>query len=242
MFVKQGIKLLEWDTMHFGYKIASVRIPKLTEKDLRRLINDLQIDNYRLAYCYVDPSDEISNNSLLNTCGFIADEKVLFIKKIGKLDNLMHSSNICSYKSDFTSEKLKLLAFQSGMYSRFKLDEKFVNNEYEKLYFEWIDKSVKKEIADEILVYYKDKEEKGFVTLSMKNKIGSIGLIAVDEKERGNSIGKELMKAAFSTFKAKDILNVEVVTQKANTRACEFYKSLGFEVGTVENIYHLWIK
>jgi dTDP-4-amino-4,6-dideoxy-D-galactose acyltransferase len=242
MFVNQDIKLLEWDTEHFGYKIASVRPSKLEIKELHSLINELKTNNFKLAYCFVNPSDEVSNNSLISSCGFISDEKVSFVMNIRQLENLIYSSNVCSYKSNFTSEKLKLLALQSGLYSRFKMDKKFVNNEYEKLYSEWINKSVNKEIADEILVYYIDEEEKGFVTLSMKNETGSIGLIAVDEKERGHSIGKELMKAAFSTFKEKDIINIEVATQKANTRACEFYKSLGFEIGTVENIYHLWIR
>jgi len=75
-----------------------------------------------------------------------------------------------------------------------------------------------------------------------KEGFGSIGLVAVDEKERGNSIGKELMKAALWTFKENGVHTVEVVTQKANRIACAFYKSLGFKVGKVENIYHLWIK
>lgn len=240
--MKNKFNLLDWDTKKFGYPIASVRPDKMESKDLQGLIEELKINDFKLAYCFVNPTDEISNITLLKSCGYIADEKVTFVIEIGQHDDLTHSSNISSYKLNYTSEKLKLLALQSGIYSRFKLDKNFVNNEYEQLYTEWINKSVAKEIASDILVYYKDDDEKGFVTLEIKKGVGSIGLVAVDEKERGQSIGKELMMAALWTFKEKGIFNVEVVTQKANRIACEFYKSLGFTIGKVENIYHLWIK
>ncbi|MFZ4706092.1 MAG: GNAT family N-acetyltransferase [Bacteroidales bacterium] len=242
MSVKQNFNLLKWDTEQFGYKIASVRPVSLEQKNLELLINELENINVKLAYCFVDPSDLISNNSLINSGVFLADEKITFITTIEKDSTFEFSSCIAPYKLNYTSEKLKSLALQSGLYSRFKMDINFVNHEYEQLYSEWIDKSVKMEMADEILVYYKEDDEKGFVTLNIKNGVGSIGLVAVDEKERGNSIGKELMKAALWTFKNKGICTVEVVTQKANRIACEFYKALGFTIGNVENIYHLWIK
>ena len=156
--------------------------------------------------------------------------------------NFVFSDLIRPYKLNYSSDKLKILALQSGLYSRFKIDLRFDNGEFQKLYSEWIEKSVKKIISKEILVYYKQNDEKGFVTLDIKAGIGSIGLIAVDELERGNSIGKELMNAALYFFKNQNVNNIEVVTQKANVIACKFYKSLGFEVKSIENIYHIWIK
>jgi dTDP-4-amino-4,6-dideoxy-D-galactose acyltransferase len=240
--VKNNYNLLKWDTEHFGYKIASVRSNKLEFDDLKILIDELTNNDFKLVYFYVNPSDEISNNSLRSISGFLADEKITFGIQLKKDDSFIYSPFIKPYKLDYSSEKLKVLALQSGTYSRFKLDKEFVNDEYKKLYIEWIDNSVRKVIADEILVYYKNDEEKGLVTLVSKKATGFIGLIAVDEKERGNSIGKELMNASLFVFKEKGINNIEVVTQKANRIACEFYKALGFTVKNVENVFHLWIK
>lgn len=240
--MKQNYSLLNWDTKHFGYRIASVKPVNLEQKDLEILISELGNNNIRLAYCFADPTDRISNNSLILAGGFLADEKITWVMHLEQDSTFEFSSSICPYKLNYTSEKLRLLALQSGIYSRFRLDNNFVNNEYEQLYSEWIDKSVNKEMADEILVFYKDDDEKGFVSLAFKNEVGSIGLVAVDEMERGQSIGKELMKAALAAFKEKGLRRVEVVTQKANRIACEFYKAMGFTVGNVENVYHLWIK
>lgn len=234
--------LLNWDTEQFGYKIVSVRPDKMSYKDLEELVHNLSNNGVKLIYFFADPTDGISNQSLERISAFLADEKITFHNYLKQNKGFYSfSSSIIPYKLECTSEKLRFLALQSGIYSRFKLDTKFVNHEYEKLYNVWIDKSVKKNIADEILVYYKDDDEKGFITIETKKTIGSIGLIAVDEKERGNSIGKELMNAAFSKFTEKGISNVEVVTQKANVIACKFYETLGFEIKNIENVYHLWI-
>lgn len=233
--------LLKWDTEQFGYKIASARPDAMEFDDLITLVAKLSNVNVKLIYFFVDPSDTTSNQSLIRKSAFLADEKITFHKQLMPAIRFDHSSSIIPYKLEYTSDKLRFLALQSGIYSRFKLDAKFANHEFEKLYYEWIDKSVKKIIADDILVYYKDNDEKGFITIDTKKSIGSIGLIAVDEKERGNSIGKELMNAASSKFTEKGISNIEVVTQKANIIACKFYETLGFEIKNIENIYHLWI-
>jgi dTDP-4-amino-4,6-dideoxy-D-galactose acyltransferase len=239
--VKNIGNILNWDTEKFGYRIASVHADSLSKPDLNLLIENLKKDNYKLVYFFARPDDEVSNNSLLSIPASLVDEKVTFGTYIDLGNRFDHSSSILPYKLEYTSDRLRNLALQSGIYSRFKLDPRFIKNEYEILYSEWIDKSVKKVIADQTLIYYKEEEEKGLITLKLKKLTGSIGLVAVDESERGNSVGKELMKAAFNSFVNHGISNVEVVTQKANMAACRFYEAMGFTVRNIENVYHLWI-
>ena len=178
---------------------------------------------------------------LKSASGLLVDKKVTFFKEISETDNITGSQFIKSYNRDYVSDKLKSIALQSGIYSRFNVDPNFKNREFEKLYTEWISKSVQKEIANEVLVYYENGDEKGLITLGLKDNYGSIGLLAVDEKERGKSIGKKLVQSALIYFKNKKTNIVEVVTQIENKGACGFYESLGFEVKSLVNIYHLWI-
>ncbi len=233
---------LEWDSLFFGYKIASIRPHEIKTRELSDLIRNLGKEGFRLAYCFVNPEDEVSINSVTNAGGLLADEKVTYFIKDFKENDSYASTQIKPYNLAYTSENLRLLALQSGIYSRFKTDPNFHNKEYENLYSEWIEKSVKKNAADEILVYYDGNDEKGFITLIVKNETGSIGLLAVDEKERGKSIGKKLINAAFAYFVDKNLHEVEVVTQKSNKSACAFYESVGFKVKNITNVYHLWIK
>jgi ribosomal protein S18 acetylase RimI-like enzyme len=171
---------------------------------------------------------------------FLGDEKVTYIIN-GFREHRSVDSNIRSYSLTYPTEKLKILALQSGLYSRFKVDPNFKNNEFGKLYEQWIVNSVKKITASECLVYFDGEVEKGFITLAIKEDTGSIGLIAVDEMERGKSIGRKLLNASFDYFSKRNIDRVEVVTQKANESACVFYEKLGFEVKNIINIYHLWL-
>jgi dTDP-4-amino-4,6-dideoxy-D-galactose acyltransferase len=235
-------KILDWDSRFFGYKIASVHVSDLKQDKLSEILNDLKKESCKLVYCFADPIDEVTNNSILKFSGMLVDEKVTFSIQGFNENKSFTSGHIQPYILTFPSDLIKGLALQSGIYSRFKVDPGFRNSEYEKLYTEWIVNSIDKSFADEILVYYDDNEEKGFISLSTKNNIGSIGLLAVDERERGKSIGKKLINATFAYFVNKAVSEIEVVTQKANGTACAFYESQGFKVKNITNVYHIWIK
>lgn len=235
--------LLEWDTQFFGYKIANINSFKLELLELNAVLEELRNKDFKLAYCFVSPNDQISNNSLNLVSGLLVDEKITYFAEIGKENTLIDKGNIKPYDLKYASDKLRSLTLQSGIYSRFNIDPNFRNNEFEKLYLEWIEKSISRELANEVLVSCEENEIQGFVTLTIKNNnTGSIGLIAVDESTRGKSIGKKLMSASFEYFRGREINNLEVVTQKANYIACRFYESCGFQVKNIVNVYHLWIK
>jgi dTDP-4-amino-4,6-dideoxy-D-galactose acyltransferase len=234
-------QLLNWDTHFFGYKIAAIHTLNLKLNELDKIITELKELEYKLAYCFVNPDDEISNSSLKSVSGLLGDKKITFSLGIDNVDNFTSCIFIKPYSLNFANEKLKSLALQSGIYSRYKTDPNFENNEFERLYIEWIEKSVKRIIAKEVLVYYENEDEKGLITLGLKKNTGSIGLFAVDEKERGKSIGKKLVQQALLYFKKIKTETIEVVTQADNINACGFYRSMGFETKSIVNIYHLWI-
>jgi dTDP-4-amino-4,6-dideoxy-D-galactose acyltransferase len=234
--------LLDWDTHFFGYKIASVRVTEFGLKKLNNLIRELEEQDFKLAYCFVDPDDIVSNDSLKQISVFLAAEKVTYSIEVTREFNFPVTDHITTYNFINTSEKLKNLAIQSGLYSRFKIDPDFHNNEFERLYTEWIEKSVERKLANEVLTYNEGNEILGFITLAMGENTGLIGLIAVEENQRGKAIGKKLIGAALLFFKDKKITTVEVVTQKANYAACRFYESCGFNIKSIVNIYHLWIR
>ena len=237
----EDYSLLEWDSRFFGYKIAAIKASGLSLSRLNKIVVELREKEIELAYCFASPDDEISNNSYKQLSGLLADEKITYSRRSADAINLPSSQNIVPYHLDYASEKIVSLALQSGIYSRFKVDPSFRNGEFEKLYIEWIEKSVNKSLASEVLIYAEEDEIYGFITLAFHGNTGSIGLIAVDEKQRGKAIGKKLIHAALSYFKDKKSEEVEVVTQKANIAACRFYESCGFGIKNIVNIYHLWM-
>ncbi|MFH5834123.1 GNAT family N-acetyltransferase [Halalkalibaculum sp. DA384] len=230
------IKKLDWDSNFFGYNIGRL--------DLYRSVfqpSDIyNLDSFDLIYLYAH--EEVENKEELPK----PFTKIIFSKKLEefysspslKHENIYNINN----KNINNKEKQKLinLSYQSGIYSRFKLDEKFSDNEFEKLYQKWIENSLSKKIADRVFVCKKENEIVGFVTLRLRNKKSVIGLIAVDEKYRGVGIGSKLLDTAKIFAEKEKCKYLEVATQLQNKPACNFYLNNGFFKKEVIHIYHLW--
>lgn len=240
-FMSNLLEILEWDSSFFGYKIAKIIAKNISVEKLTALIRQAEMEGVKLLYLFTDPADEISVNTANVTGAKLVDQKVTFHKKIDDSEVSILDDHIELYEKEIPSGQLVNLSMQSGLYSRYKTDPGFKNNEFEKLYLAWIENSVNKKIADYTFVYIENGKELGFVTLKVKDTLGQIGLIAVDEGSRGKAIGKKLISAVIQKLGQKKISDLEVATQTDNVDACNFYKKTGFNVSRTENIYHIWI-
>jgi dTDP-4-amino-4,6-dideoxy-D-galactose acyltransferase len=175
----------------------------------------------------------------------MVDQKIVFeidlnyIKCTKPEQQNIHQIDI---NSSFDLERLEAIALQCGEYSRFYTDKNFGYELYTRLYKEWLYKSIKKHIADQVFIYEENDLLTGFISISKKDKEGSIGLLAVDKISRGKSIGKKMVYTVFDYFKKENIMKVNVATQLNNINGCNFYKNIGFTQTSVTNIYHYWFK
>jgi dTDP-4-amino-4,6-dideoxy-D-galactose acyltransferase len=237
--LKNSITILDWDSVFFDKKICTVN-RKIRNEDewleVSRLLAEQAID---LAYySSTTPLDEklmIADAYLVK----LVDKKTTYIKAIQK--DALYDSSVLPYWANFPEQSLLDLAVESGVHSRFRVDEKIGVNKFQELYRTWIINSINKKIAKEVLVYKSKETIAGFVTLGEKNAVADIGIIAVDERFRGRGIGKALMQSAESWFANNtNFEQIQVVTQGANVAACRLYEACGYHVGSVEYFYHLW--
>ena len=232
-------ELLKWDSRFFGYRVAKISAKEIHIDKLKLILNECKNNNIKLIYLFSEFEDVVTNNAAKSIGSLLVDNKITYSKRI--IDEFYEFDNcIKPFEILNPNEKLIRLALQSGLYSRFKLDTNFKNNEFEKLYTEWIINSVNHKIADLVLVYYENNVELGVITFKKKNNYIEIGLLGVDEVARGRSLGTKLLNATFAHMKNHGITNVKVSTQKANINACSFYKRLSFIQEKSENIYHIW--
>ncbi|MGV8915081.1 MAG: GNAT family N-acetyltransferase [Kaistella sp.] len=225
------IERLEWDSTFFNLKIGKIDVENPNTFDINSL--PTLAKGYDLLYIFSDK--EIDGLK-------IVDKKEVFV-----LENIKHNRRtIYIGMEPFSVEKhsykeLLNLTLQSGIYSRFKTDENFKNNEYEKLYTEWINKSITKELASEIIVKIINKKIVAFATLSKKtNHLADIGLVAVDEKYRGQGIAKDLINSTILKAQQLGFKDIQVITQNINIPARNLYHSTGFRSKKTTNIYHFW--
>jgi dTDP-4-amino-4,6-dideoxy-D-galactose acyltransferase len=229
---------LEWDSQFFGYPVAKICFDENGIEFLEHVFQQINSENIRLTYIYVNPDDQKINRLLEKHGCFLADQKVVFTKTSEKHHTF--KNRIVEFQGKEINEKLLSLALISGIFSRFRIDENFTNNEFERLYTEWLSNSIKNIIAFKTLVAIKESEFVGITTLGKKSNYADIGLVAVGENHRGQGIGYDLIQTADTIAFEIGFKEIKVTTQLNNTGACRLYQQCNFNIESLTNIYHYW--
>ncbi len=221
-----------WDSNFFGYTVGECIVHSGEVIDVWKFKTECA--EFKLVYVFSE--DELTEDIDFK----LADKKVVFSKEL--IENKAEDNSIIEFDPEVHSyDELLHLALLSGTHSRYYLDKKFVNKEYVRLYKEWLDKSISKEIAQNILIKITDNKIAGFITLKKSApQLAQIGLIAVDEKFQGKNIGTSLIQKAEQLSKEQRCSSLEVVTQFYNTPALNFYKKNNFKIKEILYTYHFW--
>jgi len=234
------IEPLEWDSNFFGYPVARVFLDKDGNDSIDDIFRELASEKYRLTYFFVSPTEEELMNYLVKKGAKLVDQKVFYSKSAENHNHINH--NIIEFQGEQINERLKALVLQAGLFSRYRLDDNFTNNEYERLYVEWLTKSLNKTIAFKTLVATKGYDINGLIILGKKGHHGDISLAAVDPNYRGQGLGYDLFCAADNLFYDMGFEVIKTVTQMKNTGACKLYEKCNFHIEKISNVYHYWQK
>jgi dTDP-4-amino-4,6-dideoxy-D-galactose acyltransferase len=223
--------------MFFGYEVGKLELSEKEEFDFAKL--KIESKGFRLIYIF--SRKKLNNSPYLQ----LVDEKVTFYQKIDSkslITNKELSFAISSFEINHHDiEQIRQLALQSGIYSRFHIDSNFRNDEYRRLYLEWIENCVYGNLAFDILVATDKSRIIGFTTLNKKDSnLADIGLVAVDSTNRGNGIGYNLISETIKRAYNTGFNLIQVVTQLNNIPAIKLYEKTNFKLKEIINIYHYW--
>lgn len=227
-----SIKRLDWDSSFFKTNVYSLQATNTDE-----IINSLKkIETNSILYVFSEKY-EIPNDILLNYGGKLVDVKTIFQKEIYHKNNI--EENIVEFNKDEASKELYDLAFESGKFSRFKIDNRLPEDSFKKLYSKWIEKSI---TSNDIKVFVINKNNKAiaFVTLIIENNVGNIGLIAVNNNFQGQGLGKNLLLFCENYLIDKGIKSIKIPTQYSNIAAVKFYLKNNYKIIEQNNIYHFF--
>ena len=226
------IEIATWDSNFFKFPVGSFKFQEETKWDLGKFNEEAK--KYTLVYIFSETKLDRSSNFKL------VDRKVNYSKKLNSFVKL--KSEIVDFNIKYHSySDLLELGYLSGTFSRFKLDTKFTEKDFKDLYKIWVDNSLNGNLAFKVFVKIELDKIAGFVTLQEKDHLTSqIGLIAVSPEFQGRNIASELIKKCEQTSLNFGYTSLEVATQKDNLAARKLYEKNGFEIKTIEYIYHLW--
>lgn len=214
-----NLQPLPFDSSLFNYLVAKTKVGQdWNENSFLDAASAFQ-----LVYIFSDSSQEFRSSDIQ-----FMGEKVTF-KKLLSQPNLVDGFQV--FNSSL-NQQITSLALESGKYSRFKKDPRLNQKEFENLYQHWIEKAIEEDIV------LTNKSLTAMVTLSVEEKEASIGLLAVDEKERGKGLGRQLVLASENEAIHSGAETLLIPTQSHNIPACRLYQSLGYEVAERVFIYH----
>lgn len=226
-----SLKKLQWDSDFFEINVYKTSVES-DKFDLDSLDNKLEKGS--LVYIF---SQNILNYSHI----LLADTKVTYTLNLGQyITSPLLYKEVTQYEERQATKILLNLAVQSGHMSRFFNDTNFARAKAVELYHTWIQKSVSGELSDRVLVFRTQDTIAGMITLKSHDNTGKIGLISVDQKLRGQGIGKKLLSSAIHYFLDLGMEEITVETQENNIAACKSYENLGFVLTKKEYIYHYW--
>jgi len=235
------IDYLQFDSNLFGYNVGILYLDENHLIEIDQILNLVNLENFKLIYLKSNFKLENSNYIKLYYLSSFHEEKLTFSKKVQsqKLTVRLEENEEIQFL-DLKIDNLKIvknLAYQSGIFSRFRLDENFNNQEFTDLYDTWIE-NIFKTRNENALVYKSQNKISGFLSWQQNGSTVKVGLIAVDHVYRNKGIGRKLL------FKLESIVpfgtNIIINTQNRNTLAINFYSKLGYEIVEKEYIYHIW--
>ena len=232
------MEYLEWDSNFLGFRVGS--ISQLNTETLEQALENAKSEKYKLIYLFAAADCFVPTDFLQKYNGKLVDRKVLYVH--GLSDQVITNYDQTNlYTSPEVSDDLLQLAYESGKYSRFKLDKNLTPKVFTDMYKLWIENSVNGQMADRIYVVERNNKMVAMVTLRAKSDTLHIGLIATAIESQGKGYGKQLINRTRQTAIELGLKYIEVPTQYDNKQACRFYEACGFRVKSITNIYHFWL-
>lgn len=229
------IRYLSWDSEHFGIKVGRVDASVISFEEYSQICAAAKSQHYDLIYV-VGPRFEAD---LCTDKFLLVDEKVIYEAHINELEKEKDEVVELPVGTDY--HELLDLAYESGKYSRYKIDENLPPHVFGTLYSKWIENAVNRENGQRVLVVQRNHHYVGMLTFQPTDDHRyTIGLIAVSPESAGQGIGTSLLHALFRLV-GKGAC-IEVATQLRNQAACHYYEKNGFTVSSITPFYHLWIK
>lgn len=225
------IQKLDWDSAFFNIKIGEIFYEE--EIDIK------ETSNFDLLYIKSLNDFDLEVSDFENS---FSEKKIIFSKDLSENENTSINQILVYDEFKHSLNEIYQLAYESGTYSRFNLDENIQKGIFQKMYDKWVDNSINKSFADELLVYEEESQVMGFITYKITQQNASIGLIAVNPTFQRKGIGKKLLNHVESKLFKRGVKKLQIPTQERNILGCIFYKKQGYKIEQITHIKHYWRK
>ncbi len=245
--MSQLLHPLPWDSEFFGIPIARVTTHQLDELTVVSLLEEAQATGLKCFYFEANPDDPASV-VVVEKYGFhLVDVRVVlehpFDNRPAPVPRYpIPAELVVNGPLVGDMPRLRDIAAQIGLTSRFAFDRSFAPQEAERLYRLWIENACNG-FADAILVarWQETGEAVGLITCTFKDSVSHIQLAGVHREHRQRNVGTGLVQAALDWSRKQGAHCMQVVTQARNVPAQRLYQQMGFFTRSMTLYYHKWL-
>ncbi len=253
-----GFRESEWDSKHFGYKVAKIEYFLIDENCINSkngaimLIDSfhhwIKKQNIKVAIAKID-------SVLFDVSEALQKNKYIFYECI-TYRNLRNPNSLALAFDDakyrFADLKdvsqIKSIALSNTFEkSHFFLDSKFETEKVNEMYAEWIETALNPLSGDRVIVIEEDNEIAGTFIYSLPNlpdfqnlKFSKFEFLAINKKFRGRGLGKKLFEAAIlsSVNDGVDIIDSTLVDK--NIISQNIHEQYNFKLLNTFYTFHKW--
>lgn len=234
------IEKLDWDTNFFEINVGRLKVDANDSFDFNEFINIVNKECYELVYV-VTNNKMLSYEQIINANLDLVDIQIAMTKE---LNNEINDYGI-ELKNSFSNEELEQIyqiVEKTSIVSRFYNEPMIGKYKAINLYKKWVDNALNKTFCDGMFVEYDLNKIIGvnIIKTNYKEHQGICSLIGVDDKYKGQGIGKKLWTQAFKYWQnIPGINSCKVNFSLKNTDSFNFHLRIGFNITAEINfIYH----
>jgi TDP-D-fucosamine acetyltransferase len=228
------LKLLPWDSDHFGVRVARIETTEpggYPPSDVEDWVAEHEVD---CVYLLTDEAPAHTRWAARAGFNFVGTKLDFEIPAADAAPGAVRPGRA----EDLAAFDELLRRGYAG--SRFFFDERFARDAAESLYVGWLERSLVGAFDDATLVAEHDGQPAGFVTLRREEQTARIGLIGVSAASRRQGIAARLVEAARGWARAEGYAALRVATQGSNTAAARLYERAGGVLVSHQLWFHRW--
>ena len=207
---------------------------------LKQFSTNIEIENLPKNEMFIwskIPVDDIEKLIHLQKLGFyLVDTNIEF-----SLSKQMDPKKILNTRFAKSSDEIAVrsIAKSAFKYNRFNRDPNISDKIASKIKEEWAGNFFLGKRGKWMIVVEKNSETVGFLQIiEGNNDTIIIDLIAVDEKNRGKGLAKEMIYFMYINCLKKNGI-IKVGTQISNTSSIELYLNIGFHINSISYVLHM---
>jgi GNAT superfamily N-acetyltransferase len=240
--VPEPCELLEWDSKHFGVRIARHRDHRLNRESAvaaERWAAERVVD---CLYLLADPDDEPTSRLAAERGYQLTDVRVETGRSLGDEHDVSRVPEGVEIRlaADADRGALRELAGRSHRSGRFHHDARFPADRADELYRRWIERDLTRP-EWEVLVAEDADGIAGYLSGRADGEIAAVSLTAVDERARRRGVGSAMLHAILAAMGEAGAREMTSAVNGRNVAGLRLHARGGFAIRSVGLWYHRWL-